>query len=252
MAESLALLERLRDLAPEIDVPAAPPIAPAVIARLETERAVRPRPPFPSLALWPRRRLLALATIAVAALLALAAAARLSIGAIQVRVQPTRSSNVSPPPPINPAGFGEPVAPADAQQRVGFSIGLPPGPAPDRAFVFRTPFGRNGLIFAWAPSPSYRAIPGLPWGLMLMELTGNDEIFTKTIGSYQALRSVRVGGASGWWITKPHELTVETDTTTRTFLVNGNVLIWQVGNVTYRLETTLGLSPALRLAESIP
>jgi hypothetical protein len=252
MAETLAVLEeRLRDLAARIDVPPAPPIAPAVIARIETERALRHRPPFPSLALWPRRRVLALATIAIAALLAIAAAARLSIGAIQVQVQPTRSSSAAPPPPVSPAEFGEPIPPADAQGHVGFSVGLPGGPAPDRAFVFRSPFDRNGLIFAWTPSPTYRAIPGLPWGLMLMELTGDDAIFTKTIGSYQDLRPVRVQGASGWWISRPHELTIETDVTTRTYLVNGNVLIWQVENVTYRLETTLGLGDALRLAGQI-
>jgi hypothetical protein len=252
MAERfLTLEEQLRSIAVEIEVPQTPPIAPSVIARLETERTIRRRPPFPGFALWPRRRVLALAAIAIAALLAIAAAARLSIGAIQIRVQPTRSSSVSPPPPESPVEFGEPVSLAAAEQRVAFRIDLPAGTAPDRAFLFRSPFGRASVILAWEPTASSPAIPGLPWGTMLTEMTGDEEVGLKTIGSLGELHDVDVGGSHGWWLTEPHDIFIETDVGTRTYRVSGNVLIWHAGTVTYRLETSLGLRDALRLAGSI-
>ena len=53
----------------------------------------------------------------------------------------------------------------------------------------------------WAPSPSYRAIPGLPWGLMLMELSGNDEIFTleSSVGNQKVIDAIFRAGESGGW-----------------------------------------------------
>jgi hypothetical protein len=252
MAESIdGLGLALQRLAAEIDVPPTPPIAPAVIARLRADRTLRARPPFAGLARWPRRRVLVLATAALAALLALAAAARLSIGAVEIRIQPTVSATGSPPPPENPVEFGREVSLAEARASVGFPVALPSGHAPDHAFLFTTYLGRTGALLAWEPTASYAQVPGLPWGLLLMEVTGNDDFALKTIGDVSSLRNVRVDGARGWWITTPHQLTLETDVGSRTYSVSGNVLIWQVGNVTYRLETTLGLGNALGLATSI-
>ena len=252
MAETIdGLGLALQRLAAEIDVPSTPPIAPAVIARLRAERSLRARPPFAGLARWPRRRVLVLMTAALAAILALAAATRLSIGAFQIRIQPTVSPTGSPPPPENPVEFGREVSVAEARAAVGFPLALPSGPAPDRAFLFTTIYGRTGVLLAWAPSSSYEQVPGLPWGLLLMELTGNEDAALKTIGELSALQNVRVNGSRGWWITAPHQLMLQTDVGTRTYTVSGNVLIWQVGNVTYRLETTLGLSAALGVATSV-
>ena len=38
---------------------------------------------------------------------------------------------------------------------------------------------------------------------------------------------------------------------TETFLIRANVLIWAEDGVTYRLETTLGLTEAIALAETV-
>src|SRR5258706_8359212 len=137
MADRFADLEgALRALAPRIAVPAAPSIAPAVVARLETERMRRARPPFPGLALWTRRRALVFVALAVLALLALAAAARFTIGAVQIRVQPTPSVSGSPPPqPFDLSVLGPARSPADAAANVRFATALPSGPAPDTAYV---------------------------------------------------------------------------------------------------------------------
>jgi hypothetical protein len=34
-------------------------------------------------------------------------------------------------------------------------------------------------------------------------------------------------------------------------LINGHVLIWEEGNITYRLETALPLEEAIKIAESL-
>ncbi len=43
----------------------------------------------------------------------------------------------------------------------------------------------------------------------------------------------------------------ETERGAETFSVTGNVLIWQVGDIAYRLETSLGRGAAIAVAESV-
>jgi hypothetical protein len=253
MADRFADLEgSLRSLAPRIAVPVAPSIAPAVIARLETERMRRPRPPFPGLALWTRRRALVFAALAVLALLALAAAARFTIGAVQIRVQPTPSVTGSPPPPFDLTVLGPARSPADAAASVRFTAGLPSGPAPAGAYVVEGPTGRRSVAFAWLPSATYPQIEGTPWGLILLEIPGDDELVLKSVNSFENVVPAVVDGQRAEWIPTAHELQLTTADGSKTFSVGGNVLIWERNGVTYRLETALGFDDAIALAESIP
>lgn len=249
MAERLDVERLLRSVS--VDYPQTPAIAPSVIARLETERARRARPLVPGLALWSRRRILVAAAIAIIALLGLAAAARLSIGAVEIRVQPTGSPTGAPPPPEGPGALGEPVSLSQAEAAVRFAVALPSGPGPNQAYVVRTVFGRNGVLLAWRASERYPAISGTPWGLALMELTGDEDVVFKTVQSFQDVHDVLVEGHRGYWITAPHVLELQTERGSTSFEVRGHVLVWQVGNVTYRLETSLGMDDALALARSI-
>jgi hypothetical protein len=252
MADRFADLEgALRALAPRIAVPAAPSIAPAVVARLETERMRRARPPFPSLALWTRRRALVFAAIAVLALLALAGAARFTIGAVQIRVQPTPSATSSPPPPFDLSVLGPARSPADAAANVRFAAALPSGPAPDSAYIVEGPTGRRSVAFAWSPSTTYPQIEGTPWGLIVLEIPGDDELVLKSVNSFENIVPTVVDGRRAGWIPATHELELRTAIGAHTFSVGGNVLIWERGGVTFRLETALGLDAATALAESI-
>ena len=153
MADRVAHLESaLRALGPKVAVPPTPSIAPAVVSRLETERLRRSRPPFPQLALWSRRRALVFAALAVLALLALAAAARFTIGAVQIRVQPSPTSTGSPPaPPFDLGELGPGRSPSEAAASVRFAASLPPGTGPDIAYVVEGPTGERSIAFAWAP-----------------------------------------------------------------------------------------------------
>jgi hypothetical protein len=241
----------LRALGPRVAVPPAPSITPAVVARLETERLRRSRPPFPGLALWSHRRALVFAALAVLALLALAAAARYTIGAVQIRVQPTPSATGGPPPPFDVADLGPGRSPSAAAVSVGFRTALPAGPDPDSAYIVEGPTGGRSIAFAWLPSPTYPRVEGTPWGLVVLEMPDDVELVLKTVNRFQDIVTTVVDGHQGAWIPAPHELELRTAAGSQTFSAAGNVLIWERNRVTYRLETALGFDAAVALAGSI-
>jgi hypothetical protein len=237
-------------LSSELAYPATPSMRSAVTARLENERAAGARPAFPRRALWSRRRVLVLATIGLLAALALAAAARFAIGAIEIRVQSGVTPSVSLPP-VEPDALGDPVPTREAFALAGFEPSLPAGPAPDEAYVVDTLFGDPGLLMAWRPSATYPALPGTDWGLVLMAFQGDEETVVKTVQAFEDVHEASVNGASASWIPVPHVLQIETERGSRTFFVRGNVLIWEVDGITYRLETSLDRASALEIARSI-
>jgi hypothetical protein len=237
-------------LSSELAYPPTPSMRSAVTARLENERAAGARPAFPRRALWSRRRVLVLATIGLLAALALAAAARFAIGAIEIRVQPGVTPSASLPP-VEPDALGDPVPAGEAFALAGFEPSLPSGPAPDEVYVVDTLFGDPGLLMAWRPSATYPALPGTDWGLVLMAFQGDEETVVKTVQAFEDVREASVNGASASWIPVPHVLEIETERGSRTFSVRGNVLIWEVDGITYRLETSLDRASALEIARSI-
>jgi hypothetical protein len=221
----------------------------AVTARLENERAAGARPAFPGRALWSRRRVLVLAAIGLLAALALAAAARFAIGAIEIRVQRGVTPSASAPP-VTPGALADPLPVEDAMAIAGFEPSLPSGPAPDEAYVVDSPFGDPALLFAWRPSTTYPAVPGTEWGLVLMAFQGDDETVVKSVQAFEDVHPARVDGASAAWIPVPHVLELETERGFQSFSVRGNVLIWEVDDVTYRMETSMDRAQAIALAES--
>ena len=240
----------LATLRVDLAFPAAPAFGQAVTARLTSERAAGAPPRLPSRALWSRRRVLVLVTIGLLAALALAAAARLAIGTIDIRIQ----TGVTPPPslaPVEPDVLGDPLSAGEAVALAGFEPALPPGPPPDEVYVVDSPFGDPGLIYAWRPSAAYPVLPGTEWGLVLIAFQGDDETVVKTVQRFDDVHDASVNGERASWIPVPHVLEIETDRGFETFSVGGNVLIWEVNGVTFRLETSLDRASAIALAESM-
>jgi hypothetical protein len=249
MAESTdrALARALVDVGRELSFPPAPALAPAVVARLEADRSARTRPPFPGVALWSRRHVLALVAVGLLALLALAFGARFVFGAAEVRIRP----GVTPSgPPLQPEGLGEPAALDELGATAGFPIGLPSGPPPDAAYAIRTPSGAGALL-AWDAGEHYPAIPGRAWGLLLLQVVDDEEVVLKDVDRFEDLREVEVNGRPAAWIDTPHQLIVHTADGTRAFSVPGSVLIWTDGDVTFRMESALPLRRAIAVAETI-
>jgi hypothetical protein len=244
-------LERaLAALAPRVTYPPTPAMGPAVTSRLSAARQAGARPPLPGLALWTRRRLLVAVAIGVLALLAIAAATRLVIGALEIRTVPTLPPSITASP--LPDAIGDPVTLEEARAQAGFGLRLPRGfERPDAVRTFPTPFGDRSVLLAWA-DPALPAIDGIPWTLVLLELHGDEEYAFKLVAGQGAVREVEVGGRRGYWLGEPHQLVLETAAEVQTYSVTGNVLVWDGGDdLVVRMETGLPLEEAIALAETI-
>jgi hypothetical protein len=269
----------LRVLGEAIAWPAAGPTAGegpdvATVVRQRIESSLGTLAPARSRWAWrPARRALVVAVIVLLALAAIAGAATLGLPGVRLILGP---APVSPPPSVEPSGspssaspgasavpgaalgLGQPVALADLDARAGFDIVWPADPAigpPDAAYIDRTKGDQVALVWATRPDLPATLEPGV--GLVLTQFLGVVEngFFTKSIGSGTTVRLVLVDGRQAYWLSgDPHFLFYEGPTGTvydeRRWV--GDTLLWSVGPITYRLETSLGQDAAIRIAESMP
>lgn len=111
---------------------------------------------------------------------------------------------------------------------------------PDRVFLLRQ-FG--GIVVLVWEDPNY---PDLA-RLALFEIPPGpivNKLFPERI------ESTSVAGRPAIWSTGDHFVELIIESRQELAMVRGNVLIWSLQGVTYRLETTLSLEEALRIAES--
>lgn len=238
--------------------PASPPLASIVAERIgETERLpqLRPRLSLPS-----RRRTVLILVAATLLLAAAAVAARLvvRIGAETVTVVPGPPTSL-PSATLSPQALGEPATSLSASASVaGFEAVIPDrlGPPAGIWTGAAVPDGSDDsarIVLAWRPTPALPQVGGLPWGAVLIEFRGNAEFAGKTIFEEGGqIRTVTVDGRDGLWITGTHSITLAPAGGGEpvSLRVTGNVLLWQRGDLTMRLETALGLPAALEVARS--
>jgi hypothetical protein len=171
----------------------------------------------------------------------------------------TTASGATPSATLAPLGgslaLGDAVSFAEAQRQAGFDVVLPTDPdlgPPDASYLNGQ---RVGLIWATRPGLPDTESPGV--GLVISEFRGtvDERYFEKILGPDTTLTRVTVGGSPGYWISgaphfffyiDPKGQAVNDDHPTV-----GDVLLWTNGDVTYRLETSLGMAAAIRLAESL-
>ena len=241
-----------RALASGLVWPETPSVAPGVLARIaEVERAprrLRPRFSLPS-----RRRTVLILIAALLAVAAAAAAAKLVIdfGAVRIREAPTPPLHVPSAVPSGSA-FGRPTTLAEAEAETGLDAVVPPAlGSPDRAWTDTGVPDATRIVLAWRASPDLPAIDGLPWGTVLYEFRGDAAVAVKTLGEGTQLRTTRIGGHVAYFITGEHEIALLTDDGTYArYSVAGNVLLWQEGGLTLRLETELPIGAARKMAGS--
>jgi hypothetical protein len=276
----------LRQLATSIDFPTRPtePGSPDLAARIRRRIELNPLQP----SLWrrlglglgagtrarPVRRGLVLALVALLILAAVAGAVGLGLPGLRIifgeppSPQPTAggtlpsqttASGTTPSATLAPLGgslaLGDAVSFADAQRQAGFDVVLPTDPdlgQPDASYLNGQ---RVGLIWATRPGLPGTLSPGV--GLVISEFRGavDERYFEKVLGPDTTLTRVTVGGSPGYWISgaphfffyiDPNGQAINDDHPTV-----GDVLLWTKGDVTYRLETSLGMAAAIRLAESL-
>jgi hypothetical protein len=229
------LEQRLVALGASLELPPAPDVVPAVLARLPA----RPRR---------RRRARRTLAMALAAMLLLAGGAMAVpptrhaileiLGLRGVRIE--RVPQLPPLPTSNGLGLGQRIPLARARHAAGFTALLPAGsPA---AYLGRdVPGGRISLLTG---------------RVLITEFRGTTTPFIfKFIGPGTAVKLVRVNGNPGVYLSgAPHEVLFRAQTgqiRTDHVRLAGNVLIWQQGPLTIRLEGTRTLEQALALARSL-
>jgi hypothetical protein len=161
--------------------------------------------------------------------------------------------------PVTPAASPAPLSVLDlagattleaARQEVRF-VELPAYPPdlgkPDK--VFSQDLGDPAIILVWTQ-------PGHPEQvrLALYELV-SAIIGERTSNQTTLLQETRVRGNLAQWVSGPYLLAFKDQYGVKlkaARLVEGNALHWAKGAITYRLETTLPLEEAVKIADSIP
>src|SRR5919204_2609272 len=218
-------LERaLVALGHELDVPAAPNLAPVVRARLERRTHTR------------RVLVLAFAVAVLAIGIAFAVPpARTAIlrffdiGSVRVERVNTlpRATHES-----LTAGLGEPLVREDAEMAAGFSAHLGRVTPSDRWWA------RKGLLAT--------ILPGRP-RILLIELSGDQVGIVKKFMT-GGIQPASVRGHFALWIKGPHVFRyTRPNRLVEVARYAGNALVWELDGITYRLEGKLSKADAIRL-----
>src|SRR5215213_664091 len=133
-----------------------------------------------------------------------------------------------------------------AQQIADYPILLPSYPPdlgqPDYVFVQEAEGAMTILVWMQPQQPdqvwmSLHFIPAGSWAIKKMEPS--------------ILQETTVNDQSAIWAVGPYPLQFSNGKMDFVRLINGHVLIWTEGEITYRLETDLSLEEALKIAESL-
>jgi hypothetical protein len=230
------LEQQLQTLGAALELPPAPDLVPAVLARLPHRRRRRPA-----------RRTLAIALAAVLLLAGGAMAAPPTRHAI-LQVLGLRGvviERVPHPPQLPPGaparlGLGQRIPLTRARHAASFTALLPAGSA--TAYLSHDVVGGR--------------ISVLIGRVLIIEFRGTTTPFIfKIVGPGTKITSVRVNGGQGVYLSgAPHEVLFRAQTgqfETDRIRLAGNVLLWQQGPLTIRIEGAPTLRRATAIARSL-
>jgi len=134
----------------------------------------------------------------------------------------------------------------DARKRAGFPILLPSYPSdlgePDHAFL--QDIDGPIVVLVWSdPVDPERA------RLSLFAVGESSSSFEKI--APELIKNTIVHGEQAVWAQGPYLLKLRNGNVEVRRLIQGNVLIWREGEITYRLETSLPIEEARKIAESL-
>ena len=263
--------KHLRSLSQGLEYPRTPDVAGSVMTRLGRERGDRGKGDYHLISrrfAWSLTIILILCSSLMLIPPARAAIIEfIHIGVDRIFPQATKptiqvittatsvSTIISPPPTPSPAAeallpilrqiAGETTL-ADAQKKAGFPILLPTYPyelgLPDNVYI--QDLDGNMIILVWLdpqhPSKILMSLHFIPNGSWTI-----DKLEPKVI------QETKVNGQRAIWVEGPYPLMLRNGNLEFTRLVDGHVLIWVNGKVTYRLETDLSLEETVKIAESL-
>jgi hypothetical protein len=250
------LERRLAALGDAVAWPVPDPSMPAAVAaRIAAAETQRTRARWPSPFGRPVRRGLVLAVVLLVVLAAVAAAVGLGLRGIRIVFAPSSpAASVDVPRSGLLAGLGTAVDGDDAAAIVGFEPLLPAGLGEPGAWFVAD----RRLTIVWPATPDRPALAGTDVGVLVTEFRGDvDEgWFEKIVDAETAtVEPVSVGGRPGYWIAgQPHQLIYRTPDgqfVEETRRPVADVLLWEAGDLTLRMETALGRDATIDLAETI-
>lgn len=166
----------------------------------------------------------------------------LTIGAVSISLDPTAATPA--PPAINESDLppgAQAVTLAEAQDRLGFNL-TPPAELGEPAAVFLYDELGGMATLLW------------PTDGLLLHVIDQNLIMTK-IGPQSYAEPTAVNGQLAYWVSGQRRLDLYDEQLAPidgfARLIDGPVLIWTIGETTFRLETTLPRAEAITLAESL-
>lgn len=237
------LERRLAALAPEFPFPATPDLAGAAGARLGISGRRR----------RPGRLVLALAAVAAfAAVLAVSPGARGALADWLDFLPGVRIERVDELPSMPLSSwtgvYGEEVTLAEAERQAPFEVLLPESLGePDLVYRYRDPSGGLVITAVYGDHRDAR--------LVLTQWATEDVLFHKLLGPATQAQLVDVREARGLWINGNRHVVFylggDFQERAAQGALAGNVLVWQEGDVGYRLEAGVGRERALELAAEL-
>ena len=252
------LARRLRAFGQQRQYPPTPDLAPIVQAHIEA----RSRPAWvgPS-------RTRRLATIGAALIVLLSAAALVfpaTRSAVAGWLQMPGITFSTTPDDERPAlggtlRLGAPVTLDEAQAGVGYRVLVPELAwigEPDEVYLDAQPTG-GAVSLIYHASDNLPAAETTGVGLLLSQFQGklNPGMYGKGLPDGVQLETIQINGRAAYWISgTPHSFSyIDPDETfvQETIRLAGNTLLWQDGDLTLRLESSLDRERAVEIAESM-
>jgi hypothetical protein len=149
---------------------------------------------------------------------------------------------------------------AEAVELAGFDVLVPTTPAlgPPNAAYFDAEIGSGHVTLVWAASDDLPPLTaGSDAGLIVTQFQGTLDrgYFQKVVNSGNVYREVEVDGDPGYWIGDGVHFFYYVDPSGRqvddTRRIVGDVLAFERGDRTVRIESALGLSRTIEIARSL-
>lgn len=245
-----------------LDAPPATALPERVRARIQADRrpdsrSLRHATRRPAAWLRPVAVGLAVAILAATAVAATPSAREavadwLGIGAVGIEY-----GDGPPAPIVTRLELGAPVGLDEVSEAAGFPVLRPRALGDPSAVYVRRVGDQREVNLVWPPGDHLPRTAETGVGLLLTQLRAGVELsyLKKLLVEGTQLRAVDVAGARGYWISgAPHSLVhlapggTTVDVPTR---LAGDVLLWERGGTTYRIESGLGQAEALRIAASL-
>ncbi|MGH2826018.1 MAG: hypothetical protein ACRDKF_03505 [Actinomycetota bacterium] len=164
------------------------------------------------------------------------------------------------PTPAGELDLGQGMSLARARDSVPFEVRLPDALGPPDSVWLDTGVTGGQVALAYETSPGLPPAPGTNLGALVTQFPDAEVAATalkKVTGSQPGttFEPVVVEGEQGFWVSgEPHVIAYlepDGDVRNETARLAGNVLLWESDGVTYRIESRLSETEALRIAESL-